>query len=367
MSHTLVQDPAISAAGLRLVAHDPATLDVSHTKATAGGSDGDDRDDQVHVRFLASPINRVDMMLLAGRYPIKPKYTQDGQPIPGFDGCGVVVQCSSPSSNLKPGDLVIPRGLGLGTWRREAVVPSSALVKLPSGIPPLGGALLRSGALIAWLLLEAVRPLERGDCVIMSAGTSSVAHFLVQLARRRGIDVVLVVRDRDVAELDKTRNRLLGLGAAAVLSETELASGKSASAPLLSKHPPVLALDCVYGRVGQLLLDCLAPKGTFSLVGLLAGPQASINVTTQHLFTKQLAIKPFRGSEILNSMGEAKADELIGHVAGLLAQGSLIIPHLTVVSWERNIETGIEDRLINAVEKAKKDNIGTGKIVWVFE
>ncbi|KAK8126548.1 uncharacterized protein PG998_002307 [Apiospora kogelbergensis] len=353
MSHTLVQDPAISAAGLRLVAHDPATLDVSHTKATAGGSDGDDRDDQVHVRFLASPINRVDMMLLAGRYPIKPKYTQDGQPIPGFDGCGVVVQCSSPSSNLKPGDLE------LGAAKLWS--PSSALVKLPSGIPPLGGALLRSGALIAWLLLEAVRPLERGDCVIMSAGTSSVAHFLVQLARRRGIDVVLVVRDRDVAELDKTRNRLLGLGAAAVLLRKKCISA------VALKAPPVLALDCVYGRVGQLLLDCLAPKGTFSLVGLLAGPQASINVTTQHLFTKQLAIKPFRGSEILNSMGEAKADELIGHVAGLLAQGSLIIPHLTVVSWERNIETGIEDRLINAVEKAKKDNIGTGKIVWVFE
>ncbi|KAK7932501.1 hypothetical protein PG985_003213 [Apiospora marii] len=340
MPYTLVQDPAHSATGLRLVAHEAATFRPSHSASA-------DNEDQVHVRFLASPINRVDLMLLAGRYPLTPKYTQAGQPIPGFDG------------------------LGLGTWRREAVVPSSALVKLPPGTPPLGAALLRSGALIAWLLLETVRPLTRGDCVIMSAGTSSVAHFLVQLARPRGVDVVLVVRDRDPDKLAGVRSKLLALGAAAVLAEAELAAAAGGGTnisllPSSTTKQPVLALDCVYGRVGQLLLDCLAPKGTFSLVGLLAGPEATITVGTEHLFTKQLTFKPFRSSEVLSTMGDAKVDELVGHVTGLLAQGSLEIPDVTVVSWQDDTESGLEKRLLDTVEKAKRDEVGTGKIVWDF-
>lgn len=350
MARTLVQDvSASSSAPVRLVAQDDPAIPA--------GAEG-----LVHVKFLASPVNRVDLMVLSGQYPVKPQNTQDAAPIPGFDGCAVVTRSSS--ARFAEGDLVIPKGLGLGTWRTHAVVPDASLLRLPAATPVLGAALLRSGALIAWLLLEAVRPLQKGDSIIMSAGTSSVAHFLVQLARLREISVALVIRDRPSDAAEAAKKSLLSIGAAGVLTETELAEG---TVPLPLPNKPVLALDCVYGRIGQILADALAPQGTFALVGLLSGPGSFISVSTGHLFTKQLSFVPFRGSEVLKRMGESKAEELVSHIAGLLKEGKLQVPQLNLVSWQQESDPELLSmELQQVLEKAKKDEVGSKKTVWMF-
>ncbi|KAF7541775.1 hypothetical protein G7054_g252 [Neopestalotiopsis clavispora] len=346
MARSLTQDPSALSGPLCLVEHDsPSEVSI--------------QDGSVHLKFLASPVNRVDLMVLSGLYPVKPQYDQNGHPVPGFDGCGVVKHSKSP--DLSPGDIVIPRELGLGTWRSDAVLPATSLIKLPSSTPPLAGALLRSGALIAWLLLETIRPLKDGDTIIVSAGTSSVASFIVQLSRLKRVSVVLVIRDRSAQALSFAKEQLTALGANVVLSESELAEG---TIPLPS--PPVLALDSVYGRVGQLLADALAPKGTFVLVGLLSGPKSSINVTIAHLFSKQLSFVPFRGSEVLKAMGEEKAASLITDVAELFVESKIKVPDLTLVKWRAAGSENLETILQESLERAKGDEIGTKKTVWVF-
>ncbi|KAF3010363.1 hypothetical protein E8E14_009491 [Neopestalotiopsis sp. 37M] len=322
MARSLTQDPSALSGPLCLVEHDaPSEVSI--------------QDGSVHVKFLASPVNRVDLMVLSGLYPVKPQYDQNGHPVPGFDGCG--------------------------TWRSDAVLPATSLIKLPSSTPPLAGALLRSGALIAWLLLETIRPLKDGDTIIVSAGTSSVASFIVQLARLKRVSVVLVIRDRSAQALSFAKEQLTALGANVVLSESELAEG---TIPLPS--PPVLALDSVYGRVGQLLADALAPKGTFVLVGLLSGPKSSINVTVAHLFSKQLSFVPFRGSEVLKAMGEEKAASLITDVAELFVESKIKVPDLTLVKWRAAGSENLETILQESLERAKGDEIGTKKTIWVF-
>ncbi|KAH6658494.1 hypothetical protein BKA67DRAFT_533647 [Truncatella angustata] len=346
MACTLVLDTSSPSTPVRLIAHETPGLRT-------------DSIGNVHVKFLASPVNRVDLMVLSGQYPVKPHNTHDSYPIPGFDGCGVVTE--STSATISKGDIVIPRSLGAGTWRSDAVFPESSLLKLPASTPVLAGALLRSGALVAWLLLEEIKSLRSGDTIIISAGTSSVAYFLVQLARLKGVAVIVVIRDRapEAAELVKTT--LSHLGAASVLTESELADGT-----VLLPSRPVLALDCVYGHVGQLLADTLAPQGTFALVGLLSGPGSSISVSTGHLFARQLSFVPFRGSEILKKMGETKSEELICHVAGLFGKGDLKIPELTLVSWQEANPHVLNERLQQALENSKEGEIGTKKTVWIF-
>ncbi|EAQ82932.1 hypothetical protein CHGG_10750 [Chaetomium globosum CBS 148.51] len=372
VSHAIPSYPSLSASA--------SAVDPTSTASDAGQGKGEEGKDEgeVLVRFLAAPVNRVDLMLLAGRYPIKPKYTApspDGttrHPIPGFDGCALVQSSSTPL--FAPGDLVLPGDLGLGTWRTHAVLPASALIKLPAGVDPIDAALIRSGALIARLLLDEVTPLRAGDWVIASAGTSGVSQFLVQLARQRGVKVVLVVRDRGEPVLAVVKAELRALGADAVLSEGELeaelaarsskAPGPSAAAGLLPKEPIVLALDSVFGRVGQLLASALAPGGKFVLVGLLAGPTATVTVTTDHLFTRQLSFLPFRGSEHLKRLGNARAEELIYETANMFIDGTLKRPTVNVVDWTTAGEGEVEEALKRAIQLASGKEVGHIKTVW---
>ncbi|KAK4247366.1 hypothetical protein C7999DRAFT_32239 [Corynascus novoguineensis] len=360
----------------RLVSHPIPLLPPSATPA-----DNDD-DGHVLVRFLAAPVNRVDLMVLAGQYPVKPKYTasqssstsQEGQeslPIPGFDGCAVVEHSTSP--RFAKGDLVLPRDLGRGTWRTHAALPARALLgPLPQGVDPIDAALIRSGALIARLLLDEVTPIHKGDWVIASAGTSTVAQFLAQLAAQRGIRVALVVRDRPEGGeggLEEVKAKLLAQGAAAVLSESELERELALSPPdkrtLLPKAEPIiLALDSVFGHVGELLTGALAPKGKFVLVGLLAGPAATLTLTTQHLFARQLSFLPFRGSEHLQRLGEARADELVAELARMFVDGTLKRPDVKVVDWTKATKEEVEEALELAVATAKGKEAGHVKTVW---
>ncbi|KAI1075119.1 hypothetical protein F5B20DRAFT_395468 [Whalleya microplaca] len=361
MAQTFVQAP--NQVGGLLTSHAVPTL-------------GPEQSDHVLVRWLAAPISRVDVLSLAGQYPAKPQHTlalalddEEGEkrlPIPGFDGCGVVQASRSPL--LAPGDLVLPQVLGLGTWRTHAVLPATNLAPLPPRIRAVDAALLRSGALVAWLLLELEEaPLRPGDYVMMSAGTSCVAQFLVQLARRRGLHAVLVVRGREPAPLAEVKEKLLGLGAMAVLTEEELVLEKGAQNPrqdLVGKV--VLALDCVFGAVGQRMVEWLAPGGRFVLVGMLAGTDAGIEVRTEHLFYKQLSFVPFRSSEVLKRMGDEKTRQLMDKIAGLLTDGTLKAPEVHVVHWKQRGKGELEAALQQAVEMVQSGQVGYKKTVWLY-
>ncbi|KAK3356398.1 hypothetical protein B0T25DRAFT_450031 [Lasiosphaeria hispida] len=363
MAHSLVQDVGSrTSSPCRLISH-PIPYLAPRNGPAPGPNDG--HDGHVLVRFLAAPVNRVDLMVLGGQYPVEPLFREAGQPVPGFDGVGQVEASTSP--RFRAGDLVLPRRLGLGTWRTHAVLPAASLLGLPAGTPPLAAALLRSGAAVAWLLLEGMAAysaaLHPGDWLIVSAGTSVVAQLVAQLAARRGLRAALVIRDRAGDGAEAVKQKLRGLGAAAVLTESEL---HEAAAGSRLPVRPVLALDSVFGAVGQDLAAALAPGGTFVLVGLLAGPAASITVTTQYLFSRQISFLPFRSSELLKKMSDAGTEELLAKLAGFFIDGTLDIPELHVVDWKQAGPGGVEEALRRAAGAARSAEPGHVKTVWVL-
>ncbi|KAL0937076.1 mitochondrial enoyl reductase [Colletotrichum truncatum] len=322
---------------------------------------GEEDEGFVLVKFLAAPINRVDLMVLAGQYPVKPRYLVNEEPVLGFDGCGVIVESKDPS--LEPGDVIIPRELGLGTWRTHAVLPARSLLKLPGGTPPLAASLLRSSAVVAWLLLEEVTPLQKGDWIIVSAGTSCVAQFLAQIASRKGINAILVIRDRE--GVSESKKALLKLGAAKVITESELEVREGE----LFQENLVLAIDSVFGDVGQRLVETLSPGGKYVLLGMLGGPAGSLAITTKHLFHRRLSLLPFRSSEVLSRLGTANADALFHKIARLLTDGSLKCPDVRIVDWAQgeNDHTTLETIVQESLKTAESKDVGYQKLVWNFQ
>jgi NADPH-dependent curcumin reductase CurA len=111
---------------------------------------------------------------------------QIGQPLEG-GAVGEVV--TSRAEGFAPGDLV----LHMAGWRDEAVLPASALNKLPNipGVEPQAflGNLGLTGGTAYWGLLDAAQAKE-GDIVFVSAAAGAVGSAVVQIAKAKGMTVI---------------------------------------------------------------------------------------------------------------------------------------------------------------------------------
>lgn len=137
----------------------------------------------VLVKFLAAPINPLDLLVLRGTYPVKPTHQYQGKAIPGYDGIGEVVECGEGVTQFIPGDLVV---LSTGTWRTHAVLDVSSLQKISRPNDLAFGAMLKLDVLPAYFLLEDMAALKPGDWIVQNAATSVVAQMVTQFAHMRG-------------------------------------------------------------------------------------------------------------------------------------------------------------------------------------
>ena len=318
--------------------------------------------DEVLVKFLASPINPLDILVLAGRYPVQPKHSHNGEVIPGYDGVGEVIASGAQVSNLAPGDLVVPSQFGVGTWRSHAVLPPSMVQKVARPKEVAFASLLRMSVSTAYFLVEEMRDLRPKECIILNAGTSAVAHYVTQFAVRKGIDVILVIRDREAAATDEVKKTLRTLGASEVYSESELAAE---AAGLRKSRGIVLALDSVHGASGSQLLATLSDGGTYVHLGFLGGGQGELKVGPQDLFGRRLTLRGYRGSAHMAARSPEEQRRHFDWWVDLFNQGQLKLPvlGLSFVEWEAGSDG---QAAIDAVKHAQVGQLGQRKQVLIF-
>jgi trans-2-enoyl-CoA reductase len=90
----------------------------------------------VHVRFLASPINPADCNQVEGVYPIKPPFStslDSNEPVAvgGNEGVAKIIALGDQVKGLNIGDTVVMAQAGRGTWRTRAAMPASDVQLLP--------------------------------------------------------------------------------------------------------------------------------------------------------------------------------------------------------------------------------------------
>lgn len=309
----------------------------------------------VLVKFLAMPVNHLDLLMIGGKYPLKPRNHIQGEAIAGNDGIGRVIQCGDQVSELKPGDLVIPNELGLGTWRSHAIFQPSSLLQIPPLINLTLGALMRCCILPAYLLLEDMSNLRPGDWIIQNGGTGVIAQMVAQLAHLRGVRVISVIRDRP----EKPSSLYY---ADLVLEEREVPRSDH-----LKGKRIMLGLDSVFGLSAEKVADCLSDHGTFVNYGQLGGggPSAAMNLTHSHIFWKQLTFKSFRGTKQSSQRTAAELQGLCRWFAHLINAGLLHTPDIETVQWIEG-ERQTAANLLNAIARTQSGMIGTRKLLFTF-
>jgi trans-2-enoyl-CoA reductase len=292
-------------------------------------------EDEVALDVVAFPINPADMLMIEGRYAVRP-------PLPARVGAECVARVTAAGkavTDLRAGDLVIP--LDRDNWVQRKVVKAAGVIKVPANVDPLQLAMLKVNPPTAWLMMTKYVALSAGEWLLQTAANSGVGHCLIQLAKAEGLRTVNIVRRDGLAD------ELERLGADVVLVDgPDLAKRITAA----TQGAPIrLAIDAVGG--GQIVRfgDALADEATVVNYGLLSGenPQLSPH---QCVF-KRLSLTGFWLAPRLRDMPRPEIAALYGKLAARIADGSLRVPVQAAFAIE-DIKQAVA--LANAYHRAGK-------------
>uniref|UniRef100_A0A914BYU8 Enoyl-[acyl-carrier-protein] reductase, mitochondrial n=1 Tax=Acrobeloides nanus TaxID=290746 RepID=A0A914BYU8_9BILA len=208
---------------------------------------------KVLVKWLASPINPLDINKIEGTYPWKKEFPIVG----GSEGTGVIEKVGNNVHDLKPGDSVVSMGIGVPLWNEYCVVDNSQLMKIDSRLDLISAATLIINPPTAYAMLKDYVDLDAGDIVIQNAANSGVGRSVIQLAKIFGLKSINLIRDRpNVQEL---KNELRQLGADFVFTEEEFRN----DATLIINPPTAYAMlkDYVDLDAGDIVIQNAANSG----------------------------------------------------------------------------------------------------------
>ncbi|KAL3894214.1 MAG: hypothetical protein SGCHY_005407, partial [Lobulomycetales sp.] len=353
--------------------------------------------DQVHLRFLASPVNPADINQIQGVYPVKPRFIhkditvggnrvlgEHGYAIGGNEGVALVLEVGDAVQSIKAGDWVLPDTPSFGTWRTEAVCLPKDLLKIDNR----GGKVdILTAATVAVNPCSAYRMIQdnyafldehqadnlqgiasgiagkvhrddvhrdevkdevkdggkvqrdevkgSGKVLIQNGGNSAVGQSVIQLARSWGIRTISIVRHR--AEMEQTRSWLAGLGADMVVDADELSKSPAQVAEEIQARfgrLPRLALNCVGGRNASDMMRLLGKDARMVTYGGMS--REPLTVPTGPLIFRNLQCTGFWLTEWISRMRHTDPlakGRMIQDILDLSANGGFTHPACRSLSW----------------------------------
>lgn len=291
------------------------------------------------VEMLAAPINPSDVLTLTGEYGMLPPLPAVG----GNEGIGRVAAVGDGVTLPVGTRVVLP--IGSGTWASHQMAKASALIPLPNAGDALQLSMLSVNPPTAALLLSEFVTLEPGEWVIQNTANSAVGQYLIQLAKRRGLRTVNVVRRADAIA------PLQALDADVVLTDGPDLGVRVAEAT--GKAKIRLGIDATGGSATDRIARSVAIGGTVVNYGAMSGE--ACKVAPASFVFRNITLKGFWLAFWFRQATPQQQQALYGELVSLIAQGVLHAPVHATYPLSR-----IKDAIV-AAASGKRD----GKIVMV--
>ncbi|KAF5549198.1 polyketide synthase [Fusarium mexicanum] len=209
--------------------------------------------DEVQVEARAYGVNFKDVLITLGQMPPATQMTGEI--------AGVITAIGSNVKSCKMGDRVT--ALFVTPFSNQVRVNSNNIVAIPDSIDFTDAASIPLAFVTAWYCLNQVARLERGQRILINAGSGGVGQAAIQLAQLVGADVFTTVGSITKRKLIQERYGL---------DDSRVFSSRSGSfKKLILDAAQGQGVDVVLNSLsGQLLRDswdCLAPFGTFCEIG----------------------------------------------------------------------------------------------------
>ena len=196
-------------------------------------------------------------------------------------------------------------------FERVATLPVYAT--LPEGADPLQLSMLTVNPPTASLMLSEFVPLAPGEWVIQNVANSGVGSYLMQLARRRGLRTVnLVRRESAVAATRELGGDVVLVDGADIAQRVREATGGAAIR---------LGIDAVGGAATDRLAQCLAEGGTLLNYGMMSGEPC--HLTPSHLIFRDITLKGFWLAKWFRDASREAQRALYAELTQLVASGVL--------------------------------------------
>ena len=205
---------------------------------------------EVEVEVEASALNFRDVLNVLGMYPGDP-----GQP--GIEFCGLVVR-AGPGVAYQPGDRVM--GLAWGAFASFVTTPAALVVRVPIGWSPTTASAVPNAFLTAWHCLIRLGRLQRGERILIHAGTGGVGLAAIQVAQQVGAEIFAT------AGTEEKRAYLRSLGVLHTFSSRTL-DFASEIARITGGRGVNLVLNSLAGEFIEAGFATLAAGGRFIEIG----------------------------------------------------------------------------------------------------
>lgn len=246
----------------------PEVLQVAHMPLPRPGQH------QVLIKVTAAGVNRHDCNQRAAGVH------HDGNPIPGLEASGVVVQLGDDVTDVAVGDQVMALLQG-GGYAQFALADTALVMKIPQSLNMDEAACIPEALFTAWWNFFGLMHLKRGEFALIHGGTSGVGHLALQALSALGYRVLAT------AGSDEKVKAATGFGAYAAFSykDADLAAkvrdatgGAGISALLDMSAGAHIAAD----------LEMMAPDGR--IAHLSAGGGGMLQVLLKPLMAKRISI-----------------------------------------------------------------------------
>ncbi|PPF35638.1 NADP-dependent oxidoreductase [Pseudoclavibacter sp. AY1H1] len=153
----------------------------------------------VLVQVQAAGVNQLDEKIRIGEFkqilPYKLPLTL------GHDVAGTVLRVGAAVRGFRPGDEVYarPRDHRIGTFAERIAVDEADVAPKPSSISMEEAGSLPLVALTAWQALVEIGNVQRGQKVLIHAGSGGVGSIAIQLAKHLGAEVATTVSASNAA------------------------------------------------------------------------------------------------------------------------------------------------------------------------
>jgi mitochondrial enoyl-[acyl-carrier protein] reductase / trans-2-enoyl-CoA reductase len=291
---------------------------------------------EARVAVLATPIHPSNLLKISGQYGIAPQLPE----IPGTEGVGRVTEVAPDVEDLEVGQTVFLAGYS--TWQEEVTGPASSFIPLPEGSDIQQLSMLMINPITALRLLDGFAALQEGDWVVQNAANSAVGGYLIQLAKKRGIQTINIVRRESAVQA------LTDLGAdKVILDGPDLAEQITQSA---GGAPVSLAIDAVGGESFTKMVTSLSYGGTIVCYGLLS--MKAPTLPSSAVIFNEITVRGFWLAKWFKLASATEKQKTFAQVIGLVASGDL----KTKISQTFSLDD-IEEAVIAAAEGGRDGKV----------
>ena len=149
--------------------------------------------DQVRVAVRAAGVNFPDLLMIEGRYQVKPELPF----VPGLEVAGEVLECGERVSHVQPGQRVLAFARAGGGYASEIVLPGAIVTPLPESMDDVTAAAFPIAYGTAHFALTHRGHLAPGETLLVLGATGGVGLAAIEVGKRLGARVIAAARGPD--------------------------------------------------------------------------------------------------------------------------------------------------------------------------